>query len=156
MIARSLVLHSFIASLNDDAVKMPTNLEFQFKKYDTNGNGTIDKDELAGLIRGLGLEDMVPSIEDTAIYELQRKQRTRPHAGDPGASPDDMTTLGAKPTGKVKGVKYGAQKLPNARRVSNEIFSKNKLSQQGEREEERQGRWSKNLQDRVFSLQISA
>ena len=51
-------------SLTDDSIKMPTNMDFQFKKYDTNSNGSVDKDELAGLIRGLGLEDMVPGIEE--------------------------------------------------------------------------------------------
>lgn len=58
----------YIDGLDDDSISAPENLDFQFKKYDSNSNGTIDKDELAGLIRGLGLEDMVPSIEEVREF----------------------------------------------------------------------------------------
>eukprot|EP01052_Picozoa_sp_SAG31_P046724 SAG31_NODE_9049_length_1343_cov_1.037781_2_plen_175_part_00 len=60
----NLLLIRYINDLDDPSIKVPSNLDFQFQKYDTNGNGTIDKDELAGLIRGLGLEDMVPNTEE--------------------------------------------------------------------------------------------
>lgn len=53
---------------------VPADLEAQFAKYDTNGNGTIDNDEFAGVVKGLGLDDLVPDAEEAALYMLKAKQ----------------------------------------------------------------------------------
>jgi len=65
--------------------EVPENLESQFEKFDTNGNGTLDKDELAGAVKGLRLEDLVPSAEEAAIFmvtartnELRRMKQKNP------------------------------------------------------------------------------
>ena len=50
-------------------------LQEAFIKYDTNGNGTIDRDELAGVIRGLKLEELVPDQEEAAVYMVKVKNQ---------------------------------------------------------------------------------
>ena len=45
-----------------DEVLMATRTKF--RQYDTNDNGTIDRDELAGLLKALNLEKYVPSAAD--------------------------------------------------------------------------------------------
>ena len=53
----------------------PALLEESFQKYDTNGNGTIDRDELAGVVRGLGMLDLVPDQETAAVYMMKVKKQ---------------------------------------------------------------------------------
>jgi len=55
-------------------VDEPALLAESFLKYDTNGNGTIDRDELAGVVRGLGLLDIVPDQEAAAVYMMKLKK----------------------------------------------------------------------------------
>ena len=43
----------------------------RFEEYDTHGNGTCDPDELVGVIRAMGLLGIVPSAEETAMFEMQ-------------------------------------------------------------------------------------
>jgi hypothetical protein len=57
--------------LTKKGVDVPANLEEQFVKFDTNGNGTIDDDELAGVVKGLGLSEIVPSPEEAALYMVR-------------------------------------------------------------------------------------
>ena len=56
-------------------VDVPSLLSESFAKYDTNGNGTIDRDELAGVVRGLGLLDLVPDQEVAAVYIMKMKKQ---------------------------------------------------------------------------------
>jgi hypothetical protein len=60
----------------------------KFRQYDTNGNGTIDRDELAGLLRALNLEKYVPSAE-----EIEAKQGGPPKL--PSQAPEDVAALKA-------------------------------------------------------------
>ena len=64
----TLTAEEFAKFLTKQGVDVPANLEEEFVKYDTNGNGTIDNDELAGAVRGLGLDDIVPDVEEAALY----------------------------------------------------------------------------------------
>ena len=41
----------------------------KFHEFDTNENGTIDKDELCGLIRSLNLESLLSGVEEAEIVE---------------------------------------------------------------------------------------
>lgn len=50
-----------MATVSDETLK---ECQEKFNLYDTNGNGTIDRDELAGLIRALDLEKYVPTVEE--------------------------------------------------------------------------------------------
>jgi len=59
----------------DPPMDEPGLLEESFQKYDTNGNGTIDRDELAGVVRGLGLLDLVPDQETAAVYMMKMKKQ---------------------------------------------------------------------------------
>ena len=59
----------------DPPKETPALLEESFAKYDTNGNGTIDRDELAGVVRGLGLLDIVPDQETAAVYMMKIKKQ---------------------------------------------------------------------------------
>jgi len=75
----------FAKYLTGKGVEPPADLERQFEKFDTNGNGTLDKDELAGAIKGLRLESVVPSQEDAALFvvaarknELRRLKQKNP------------------------------------------------------------------------------
>jgi Ca2+-binding EF-hand superfamily protein len=43
----------------------------RFEEYDTHGNGTVDPDELVGVIRAMYLFEIVPSAEETAVFEMQ-------------------------------------------------------------------------------------
>lgn len=47
----------------------------RFEEYDTNGNGTCDPDELVGVIRAMGLLDIVPGAEETAMFEMQWRSK---------------------------------------------------------------------------------
>jgi hypothetical protein len=67
----TLDAEEFAKFLTKKGVDVPANLEEQFVKYDTNGNGTIDDDELAGVVKGLGLLDIVPSPEEAALYMVR-------------------------------------------------------------------------------------
>ena len=58
----------------DPPIEEPQLLEESFAKYDTNGNGTIDRDELAGVVRGLGLLDLVPDQETAAVFMMKLKK----------------------------------------------------------------------------------
>ena len=46
-------------------------VEAAFKEHDTNGQGTCDADELVGVLRSLDLLRIVPSVEETALHEMQ-------------------------------------------------------------------------------------
>lgn len=50
-------------------------LEERFEEYDTNGNGTCDPDELVGVIRAMGMFDIIPSVEETAVFEMQWRSK---------------------------------------------------------------------------------
>lgn len=67
----TLDAEEFSKFLSKKGVDIPANLEEQFVKYDTNGNGTIDDDELAGVVKGLGLSQIVPSPEEAALYMVR-------------------------------------------------------------------------------------
>lgn len=67
----TLTAEEFSKYLVKNGVSVPADLEGQFKKYDTNGNGTIDNDELAGVVRGLGLDEIVPGPEEAALYMVR-------------------------------------------------------------------------------------
>ena len=67
----TLDAEEFAKFLTKKGVDVPANLEEQFVKYDTNGNDTIDDDELAGVVKGLGLSDIVPSPEEAALYMVR-------------------------------------------------------------------------------------
>ena len=45
----------------------------KFQEFDSNDNGTIDRDELAGLLRALDLLDLVPTMDDLADTEPHYK-----------------------------------------------------------------------------------
>ena len=47
----------------------------RFDEYDTHGNGTCDPDELVGVIRSMDLLDIVPSAEETALFEMQWRSK---------------------------------------------------------------------------------
>jgi predicted PurR-regulated permease PerM/Ca2+-binding EF-hand superfamily protein len=75
----------FAKFLTHKGVEPPRDLERQFEKFDTNGNGTIDKDELAGVVKGMRLDEIVPSAEEAALYmitarknELRRLKQKNP------------------------------------------------------------------------------
>jgi Ca2+-binding EF-hand superfamily protein len=61
----------FAKFLTKKGVAVPADLDAQFVKYDTNGNGTIDNDELAGVVKGLGLDEIVPDTEEAALYMVR-------------------------------------------------------------------------------------
>ena len=65
----------FAKFLDKQGVDVPSNLEDKMKEFDTNGNGTVDKDELAGVIKGLNLQDIVPSIDDTVVFFLKEREK---------------------------------------------------------------------------------
>lgn len=75
--------HNGHVSISDE-VLMST--REKFRQYDTNGNGTIDRDELAGLLRALNLEKYVPSAE-----EIEAKQGGPPKL--PSQAPEDVAAL---------------------------------------------------------------
>eukprot|EP01049_Picozoa_sp_SAG25_P000385 SAG25_NODE_13_length_24452_cov_18.893976_17_plen_1151_part_00 len=55
-----------------------------FTEYDTNGSGSIDRDELAGLLRALELADLVPGIDEIAnkdAYTVHVHTAAGPDAG---------------------------------------------------------------------------
>jgi Ca2+-binding EF-hand superfamily protein len=47
----------------------------RFDEYDTHGNGTCDPDELVGVIRSMDMFDIVPSAEETALFEMQWRSK---------------------------------------------------------------------------------
>jgi hypothetical protein len=53
--------HHGQSTLSDDVLRES---QEKFQSFDSNDNGTIDRDELAGLIRALDLEKFVPSASD--------------------------------------------------------------------------------------------
>lgn len=74
--------HDGHVSISDD-VLMSTRMKFQ--QYDTNDNGTIDRDELAGLLRALNLEKYVPSAAE--IEKSQGEVKL------PSQAPEDVAVL---------------------------------------------------------------
>ena len=53
--------HHGKSTISDDVLRES---QIKFTAFDANGNGSIDRDELAGLIRALDLEKYVPSADD--------------------------------------------------------------------------------------------
>ena len=74
----TLTADEFAKFLRNKEVDVPANLEEEFVKYDTNGNGTIDNDELAGVVRGLGLDEIVPDADEAALYMVSNLTPAEP------------------------------------------------------------------------------
>lgn len=75
--------HHGQATLSDDVLRQS---QEKFTTFDSNGNGTIDRDELAGLIRALDLEKYVPTAEeledsDPPLYTVHVHTGGHPEAG---------------------------------------------------------------------------
>ena len=54
-------IHHGQSTISDEVLR---DTQQKFNAYDANGNGTIDRDELAGLLRALDLVKFVPDMED--------------------------------------------------------------------------------------------
>lgn len=67
----------------------------KFRQYDTNGNGTIDRDELAGLLRALNLEKYVPTAE-----EIEARQTGPPKL--PSPTPEEVAALQQEAAGNAE------------------------------------------------------
>ena len=54
-------IHHGVSSISDETLQQTREA---FNSYDSNGNGTIDRDELAGLLRALDLVAFIPEVDD--------------------------------------------------------------------------------------------
>ena len=95
-------------------------VEAAFKEHDTNGQGTCDADELVGVLRSLDLLRIVPSVEETALHEMQvRTKAMRRRREPPGARDRDGARVRARAgpgPGRRRGAAAGARAAGRPRR----------------------------------------
>ena len=73
--------HHGTSTISDDVLR---ETQVKFNEYDSNGNGTIDRDELAGLLRALDLTQYIPEMEDLEdddAYKIVVHTGSHPEAG---------------------------------------------------------------------------
>ena len=59
--------------------QVPSDWKAQFAQYDTNGNGTIDRDECCGLIKAMNMEKLVPSKDEAQIILIKEREKRMRH-----------------------------------------------------------------------------